>query len=239
MIMAGGRFGGQNMPDLRTIVDHRFRRLELGVRLELPARHFFLRDHPCMDPKFIWSDQSRGLEWRTFCTCRNGEVVQTDFDGLVTYSGRSDGSPTQFSNVGFNLRLKSAPPPVSALANETADLLNGRVPAFKSGLREYLNGDVAGYGPALDELIREGLGALDLKGHEAEAVAVGPTLEGVGEYPLLDGNLKVQGKNLWFAGDQSGIFRGLTAAFVSGYFAGIRASQHLAAQTPVRSLLSR
>ena len=40
------------------------------------------------------------------------------------------------------------------------------------------------------------------------AFLIGPTVEGVGCYPTLDNNLKIDNLNCWVAGDASGIFRG-------------------------------
>src|SRR5437764_10029484 len=46
--------------------------------------------------------------WRTFCCCRDGEVVRTEVRGVVSVSGRADGPTTGKSNVGFNLRVTDA-----------------------------------------------------------------------------------------------------------------------------------
>jgi len=37
-------------------------------------------------------------------------------------------------------------------------------------------------------------------------------------------DLQADALRLWVAGDSSGIFRGLTAAIVSGYYSGLQAS---------------
>jgi len=49
-----------------------------------------------------------------------------------------------------------------------------------------------------------------------------PAVEGVGIYPKLTATLDVPRLPLLVAGDSTGLFRGLTAALVSGYFCGLQ-----------------
>lgn len=226
LIVAGGRFGNRST-NLDTIVPHAFRRYEVGVRLESPVESFFLQQHDRLDPKFIVLDQAAGVEWRTFCTCRNGEVVATAFRGLTSHSGRADGPKTERSNVGFNLRIKAEPPPGSPLRAEIDAVLNGSLKPFRVGLGDYLCGVGGGLGSELDRLLRDGLSRLPVGPQARDTVVIGPTVEGTGQYPVLDRNLRVPGQRIWFAGDHTGLFRGLTAAFLSGYYAGEKAAGHL------------
>ncbi len=225
VIMACGRFGANELATIAPWIPTVFRRVEVGVRVELPASHFFLQDHANLDPKYILRLDD-GVEWRTFCTCRNGEVVETNFMGLTSYSGRSDVAATRFSNVGFNLRLKNQPDTRSPLAAEIEHLLTGRVEPFRVGIDAFMSPGNVFYGSNLDELLRQGLQRLsaDL----SDATVTGPCIEGVGFYPAVDNNLRVCNlKPVWFAGDQTGIFRGLTAAFVSGHYAARQAIRHI------------
>lgn len=225
LVVAGGRFGNLSS-SLERVVPHVFRRYEVGVRIEMPGDQFFLQHHDKLDPKLIWKDRDPDIEWRTFCTCRNGEVVGTSFHGLISYSGRSDGPPTAVSNVGLNLRLKSEPKPDSPLRAEVDSLFSGAVEPFKISLDEFLQGEVKLIGPEIDTLLRSGIRHLPLQGQRGTEI-LGPTIEGTGYYPVLDGDLRVPGQRIWFAGDHTGIFRGLTAAFLSGYYAGAKAAAEL------------
>lgn len=225
LVAAGGRFGNLSS-SLERVAPHAFRRYEVGVRLEMLDDQFFLQQHDNLDPKFIWTDRDPDIEWRTFCTCRNGEVIGTSFHGLMSYSGRSDGPPTAVSNVGLNLRLKSEPKPDSPFRAEIDSLLAGAVGPFRTTLDEFLQDGMKWIGPQIDALLRSGLRRLPLRAQENVAV-VGPTIEGTGYYPVLDGDLRVPGQKIWFAGDHTGIFRGLTAAFLSGYYAGTKAADDL------------
>lgn len=226
LILASGRLGGLGLSHLMPWLPTTFRRYEFGIRLSSPADRFFLQHHADLDPKFILHDGERPeVEWRTFCTCRNGEVVKTNFDGFLTYSGRADVAPTDYSNVGFNVRIKSDPDPQSPVGREIRAVLSGEVEPFSMSLAEYIRG-TAGYGPGLDALLRHGLTLLSHVDVES-TVVWGPCVEGVGQYPVLGESLRVPDTHIWVAGDQTGVFRGLTAAFVSGHYAAAQAGRYI------------
>ena len=49
----------------------------------------------------------------------------------------------------------------------------------------------------------------------------GPCIEGVAYYPKLDENLRLTNKKpMWVSGDATGIFRGIVAAMISGFYVG-------------------
>jgi uncharacterized FAD-dependent dehydrogenase len=232
VIFAGGRFGptqwGSLLPEVRQV----FRRLEVGVRLEQPAGDFFLRGEVPLDPKFILRSSDERYTWRTFCCCREGEIVLTSAHGLTSVSGRGDCDPSGSSNVGFNLVVTDA-----ALGTDLwheLRTLNARyvdsLPRSQP-LNEFLhqttlaaqpNASVAEVlGARTSAMLAEGI--ILLQRHfpkllTAACTVVAPTFEGVGNYADLDGNLKIVPYPLWVAGDATGIFRGLTAALISGYY---------------------
>jgi inosine triphosphate pyrophosphatase len=52
-----------------------------------------------------------------------------------------------------------------------------------------------------------------------ESKILGPSIEGVGEYPDIDHNLNVRGHpNIYCIGDNSGIFRGIIPCMISGHY---------------------
>ncbi|MFJ1529766.1 FAD-dependent oxidoreductase [Streptomyces mirabilis] len=236
LVLAGGRFGPLSCDVRLKGVRRTFRRLEMGVRIEQPADDFFLRDQRALDPKFLWDDTSGRYSWRTFCCCRDGRVVATDFDGWVTLSGRADCPPTGRSNVGFNLRVSNESE--AALLWRRASLLSERAqPAPWMPLADFLTAR----GPFTDGtlwhrlgdrgavLLAEGLGRLtDRLGARrlANALVSGPTLEGVGHYPYTGPELMAAGRPVWAVGDTTGRFRGITAALVSGFFAASRIREY-------------
>ncbi len=229
VILATGRFGPMscvvNLPHVAT-----YRRVEVGIRLEQPAEKFFLRDDGCIDPKYIWTDQSRHVAWRTFCCCRQGEVLTTKFRDWTTLSGRADCPPTGRSNVGFNLRLSDGPDGHDTWRHLTS-ITQGSGLVVKEPLQVCLQPTASRlqdlFGPSAAMMMREGLSRLvDRFGPMSfsEAMVYGPTIEGVGLYPAVNSSLRLSPHPIWLPGDTSGVFRGLTAALVSGYFVGRQVS---------------
>lgn len=227
LILATGRFGPLQTQRAALKLPHTFRRVERGVRIEGDAQHPFFAHleqlGESLDPKWISRDERRGLEWRTFCYCKRGESVLARWDSQEVYSGRADGPPTQRSNVGFNvrwLRPDDAPDPLKTQAPYTHALHaalrdHSLEPALEEGLLRL--------GRQLPALLDERAGALQL---------IGPTLEGVGAYPSLDHALLTHHAQIAVAGDCGGLFRGLTGALVSGYYAATKLAQATLTATP-------
>ena len=69
----------------------------------------------------------------------------------------------------------------------------------------------------LQELVNK-FPVLQQESHGIEIV--GPTIEGVGYYPIVDEQLKIRDHAIYVAGDSVGSFRGITAAMLSGYYVG-------------------
>jgi uncharacterized protein len=225
VVLAGGRFQPLWLGGGAPGIGRRFRRFEYGVRIEDRADNPFFSALVGVDPKYTCAQPSLGVEWRTFCCCRQGEVVQGDIDGLVTASGRADGPRTGRSNVGFLARVLD---PAVAARVHVATLAAARrerslfaVPvgavAGPSG-QALLAGRFGAEGSALLlEGIRLLLGRYPTVARSPGAMLLGPCVEGVGDYPRHEG-LRVPGTGVWVAGDCTGGFRGLVAALVSGRY---------------------
>jgi len=245
VIYAGGRFGPLYLPNIIPSMNLEFRRLEVGVRIEQSAVDFFLRDDEQVDSKIIINTDPR-LEFRTFCCCRNGQIVTTVYDGLISVSGHSDGPPTGRSNVGFNLRVSDSQLAADLWSELLPKLHNRCLPATET-LESFLHPsgptpDVTGLhrilGDTLSFQLAEGLTRL-MRHFPQRALdgaqIVGPTIEGVGMYPQIRADLRTNVPDLWVAGDAGGIFRGLTAALISGYSAGLAAAISVSNRTTSRS----
>jgi len=55
----------------------------------------------------INDNENEGLEFRTFCFCRNGYIVHGKFDEINSYNGVSNRPKYSKTNFGINLRIKS------------------------------------------------------------------------------------------------------------------------------------
>lgn len=226
IVLGGGRF----MPlfinsltsDKKVNISKIFKRVELGVRFVGPASNkaYLLSDN--VDPKFVKDDVGKKIQYRSFCTCRNGETVITNCSGIRTWSGRSDCIPTHKSNFGFNLIFKDQK------YLELLDFACNTEP-FIIKLKDINNlndpiiaSKITNYKPIL-EYIKIGLESF-MKFAEIpcdefiEFDLNGPTIEGVGSYPAIDENLKIPNENIWIVGDCTGIFRGIVASMLSGGF---------------------
>lgn len=224
VIVASGRFGPLKIPNM----SHRsFRRLEVGFRIEQPHNLSFFGNMPQLDPKLKFQSESGEVEWRTFCACRGGETVFTQTLGLWTVSGHSDGPHSGRSNVGFNTRVLNesiAEDVLPAMLKE----LSKPESYFRVKLQDVLDIDSESaiklksiYGEKLINLMIDGAKSLMKKFpiiDHSETMIIGPTLEGVGWYPEVNGELRMPDSPVWVAGDACGLFRGIVAAFISGHY---------------------
>ncbi|MHB0774528.1 FAD-dependent oxidoreductase [Halomonas sp. WWR20] len=225
LIWATGRFGAFELGDKFTKTFHR---LEVGFRIEQPSDLAFFQPLSNLDPKLTLRSASNATEWRTFCACRNGRTVFTQTQGLWTVSGHSDGPPSQRSNVGFNTRILD-----ETLARRTIETIRTamREPSayYEIPLKAWLEGQEDAvstmdtvYGKEVATAMLQGLRQLI---HRFPAIEhdetrlIGPTLEGVGWYPQVDGTLRIPNRPTWVVGDACGLFRGIVAAFISGHYA--------------------
>ncbi len=234
LVLAGGRFAP--IAILEHEQESAFRRLEVGFRIEQPKQKAFFRNMKQLDPKLKFSAEDSTVEWRTFCVCRDGETVMTRTQGLWTVSGHSDGPSTELSNAGFNTRIldeniakRNVPQVIAALRDPesgfsiSAQSVAAKEPAALAQLQK-------AYGDELSEIMRQGLLKLMDKFPEindSQTKLIGPTLEGVGWYPQLDDDLKLQGYPAWVIGDACGLFRGIIAAMISGYYAAANVQESL------------
>jgi uncharacterized FAD-dependent dehydrogenase len=89
------------------------------------------------------------------------------------------------------------------------------------------------YGPKLRGVMTAGIERLGVKfpdlGLDPNAKLIGPTLEGVGWYPTVDGDLRLADVPAYVAGDACGLFRGIVAAMISGHYAASRIVEELQA----------
>jgi len=215
VVCAGGRF----MPRFLDC-PKQFRRYEFGFRVETPAVIAKKKDK-LIDPKYILDFRDQGVECRTFCWCENGEVVSTRFKDIQTYSGRADCNPTGKNNFGFNFRIKD-----STLIADSVFKQVMHSKFYKEKIKD-ISKILDKFPDSLKKIIECGIAQLIQRFPELnsdEVYVLGPTIEGVGEYPAIDSEFRLKGhSDIHVIGDCSGNYRGIVASMLSGY---ILASRH-------------
>lgn len=238
VVLALGRLGALTLQGSLTSGELLFRRVELGIRIEQPADQFMFAGEKCLDPKLL-GDIADGCSWRTFCCCRNGQIVFSSSMGLSSVSGRADCPPTGRSNVGLLIRFVNACEGMAAWRDVLrAQPMDEPVvePVWRlidrSGRLRPDSLIVQTLGTSTARHLARGFDDLThFTGRPlAEASIYAPAIEGVGLYPCIGPDLKVPGRPIFVAGDVTGIFRGLTAALVSGFVAGSAAAEAVVAR---------
>lgn len=216
IIIATGRFGNEILKQNAissgcTWMD----KLEMGIRVETPTSNFKPYKEETVDYKLI--KKEKNIEFRTFCSCKNGTVVQTEFDNYISFNGAQTQFPTQKSNIGLLIRSTDEN---SEYEKEMKEYLKVYHDPVRLLLCDFLKADRIIIGEKMDKILREKIHyimELD-ESVEKESVVYGPEIEYVGEYiRIKNTDLKVK-KHIYIAGDVSGSFRGLMAALVSGIY---------------------
>lgn len=232
IIFAGGRFGSLVLKKIMPYLPFRFLRYEIGLRLEQLTENWVFNQYVQPDIKVI-EPGPRQTEWRTFCTCRSGKVLKTRWHYLDTYSGTCDNGESFYSNIALLLRFNSVPE--LPLLQEIESILSGDTRPLTISLAEYMREHKVLLGKGIDDLFIQKLESLPFS--DLPNVRIySPCIEGLGHYPAINNNLKVESANIFIAGDSTGIFRGLTAAMVSGFYVGLQIKKHFT-QLPRNSTL--
>ncbi|CAF1563916.1 unnamed protein product [Rotaria sp. Silwood1] len=204
------------------MVKHIFQQVELGIRICGPANSSLFSSTTEANSKII-STGNTNLEYRTFFWCRNGKCAWAEQDGIAAYYGCSECLPTSESNFGFNVCFKSDD------AQNFLEKVKGIHP-FELSLSELdklhdVYGDVGTHIATGIEFFLANV-SKDTNLDRRMFILKGPTVEAVGNYPLLDQHLKVPGENIWYAGDATGLFIGIIPSMLSGLFVVNRAKNY-------------
>lgn len=205
-----------------------------------------------IDPKWIFFKDKQMIEYRTFCLCLNGETVLCKyFDELITsFSGRSDCPlPTGLTNFGLNIIIRdkncincnknnnlnndnsnqsnNLNKDNNIYSNNSELFITKNLP-FEKTLKEIIetNGKGLFSCQKAESLFVDACGILikQFKIEESmnEISVIGPTFEGVGDYPLLNEDLAIEGEEIYVIGDASGLFRGIIPSMMSGLYIGLK-----------------
>lgn len=250
ILLATGRFGPRDLRNLLgDHAETEQQRYEFGIRIEHKNGAGFLSRINRPDVKLIL--EAAGCEVRTFCTCRDGEIWMIPYGQEAALSGRSDGPPSGYSNFGLLARFTGArtaaghamwermqaslAPGETALWQPLGDFL-ANISALPDGdprpqdrpwfpAAKFRHGNIAQrLHPDLYRILKAGITILtehypDLA--SADTMCLFPAIEGVGDFPACDANLRGRSGRLWYCGDVVGRFRGLVPALVSGHYAAL------------------
>jgi uncharacterized protein len=224
IVYSGGKSGALRFDQIFTQPDKVFRQYEVGVRLEFPSSKFTPYDDPQIDYKYIEKIDDK-VEVRTFCCCRDGRIIESNFNGAVSFNGTSDEPKSNKSNIGVHLRVKDGPD--SKILEEASRILKGECKRFTISADEFFNSDKVLLGSHIDRIIKQFiLNVFDTDW--SDVLIVGPTIESVGFYPNISKKrLNIENEKIWVTGDCTGFFRGLMAALLSGTFVGQQVNRYL------------
>lgn len=220
LLIAAGKFGNNLLyPFKKILPDSVLEKFEIGIRIEVPDYGFKPKRETCTDYKIIRSIEE-GVELRTFCSCKDGVVLQSKFDKYITFNGSQLSVKVHKSNIGIVVRTTREG---TLYEKEIKKLLENDIEPFKYSLEEFIYGKHDIFGEKVDMLLKRSIeDVVDLNGVIRDSYVYGPEIEYAGEYfNLLSRKLKLT-KNIWIAGDLTGSFRGLIAALMSGIYCAER-----------------
>ncbi|MCQ2609558.1 MAG: FAD-dependent oxidoreductase, partial [Lachnospiraceae bacterium] len=105
-IISAGRSGSKWMEEVckDLSIDVESNRVDIGVRVELPAMIFSHLTDELYESKIVYRTKRYGDKVRTFCMNPYGEVVQENTNGIVTVNGHSYDDPKKHTqNTNFAL----------------------------------------------------------------------------------------------------------------------------------------
>ena len=215
IIFCGGKFGSIKMP-LLIREELVFKKFEFGIRIETEPDFFDYKEIPQIDLKLILPDRENdGIEFRTFCFCRNGYIVHGKFEDMDSYNGVSSKNDFTKTNFGLNLRIKDENT-FKKFQTELQKLENSES-IIKQDIKEFLSQRNTNWSEPLYQYFQNCLTEYFPEISRSNAEITGPSFEYFGYYPILDNELKVSNHNFWVSGDATGDFRGLLPALLSGY----------------------
>lgn len=153
--------------------------------------------------------------------CRDAELVICAHEDFLSYSGRADCPSTGQTNFGLNLVVRDE----RLLSFQ--DFIEKTGKTFDIPLNEALDDSLLYWeermGEECGKAYRNALKILvaQFEIQDLDKIPmVGPTIEGVGFYPEINGKLQIsENETIYAVGDCGGAFRGIVSAMISGAYA--------------------
>lgn len=214
IILATGKLGNTLLSKIDNVSFATKFRAEGGIRIETNNDDFIPYDYPTqLDYKYI-EKLENGTEFRTFCCCLDGKVLESQYCSKKSYNGSITNHPTGLSNVGLIIRSEDEQ---SEVAKDLMNFLKKESFLFK--LDE--NTQAGDFGKNIDDIINNKVHCV-IKDKAHHACIYGPEIEYCGKYPIFEWkSLKIDNYPIWVIGDLSAQYRGIIAALLSGLYASI------------------
>ena len=235
LIISVGRSGSKWMETIckRLDIPTRSNRVDLGVRVELPAVVFSHLTDELYESKIVYRTEKFEDNVRTFCMNPNGIVVNENTNGIVTVNGHSyEREDMHTENTNFALLVSkhfTEPFNDSNLYGESIARLSNML---AGGVMVQRFGDLVRGRRSTEKRIEKGLVTPTLAATPGDLSLVLPKLYGVEVkfYNMevsLDENLMTRYPGLYIIGDGSGITHSLSHASASGVFVARRIAEGL------------
>lgn len=220
IIFCGGKFSSLNITSYIGDVDLIFKKFEFGIRIETDHDQFDFKDLKQVDLKLLMQDEEKeGIEFRTFCFCRNGYIVHGEFEELNSFNGVSNKFEHSKTNFGINLRIKDEK--FYKIYEEDLTKFKTSNSIIKQSIKEFLSKQNENWDKDIYDFFYKCLTTHFPKICNSNAEITGPSFEYFGYYPKLNNELKINNQNFWVCGDATGDFRGLMPSLTSGYLAAL------------------
>jgi len=220
IIFCGGKFGSLYLHSFLDEGNLAFKKFEFGMRIETDHENFDFKELKQIDLKLLIKDEeNKGIEFRTFCFCRNGYIIHGKYDDIDTFNGVSNKIEHSKTNFGINLRIND-----ETIFNLYKDELNNLIKSgsiIKLSIKDFLSNRNVNWSKEIYELFNKCLITHFPMVSNSDARVIGPSFEYFGYYPKLSNELKIRDQNFWVCGDATGDFRGLMPSITSGFLAAI------------------
>lgn len=227
IIIASGKFGNKIIENISFYDQEQiFNKIEMGIRVESKSRAFIPYESLNIDYKLI-DKIDECVEFRTFCCCKDGVVLRSEFDNYISFNGAKTQFKTGNSNIGLLLRATDTQ---SIYYQEMNALLKSKLIPFKIPINEFIESTEVYIGKNCDKILKAKINeVINLNDSDlSEFYVYGPETEYIGNYVKTNRNLSIS-DNIWLVGDVVGTFRGLIPAMVSGIYSAkciVKNSEH-------------
>lgn len=214
IVIASGKYGF-NFHNCNINVNYNYL-AEVGLRLEMESSMFPFYYEKALDYKKI-KIINEFTEIRTFCCCKDGKIINSNIDGVISCNGMLCQEESSNSNIGILIRTTNEK---DNIAKEIDALINKFSKIDKILLKTYMESTESFFGGEIDNYLKGFISEVIPNYKDYNKIYCHfPEIERIGKYVSIEKNiLRIKDEQIWISGDATGLFRGLSAAFISGIF---------------------